>query len=269
LADPGAHGGNPEDAFDLIVPSLPGYGFSGRPRRPGMNAFAIAGLWAGLMQGLGYERFAAQGGDWGASVTLCLGRLFAERLAGIHLNFIPRSFQPPSDAANPPSAEETAFVQRRAEWADREGGYAHIQGTKPQTLGYALTDSPAGLAAWIVEKFRSWTDCAGDVERIVSRDALLTNIAIYWFTGTIASSIRLYRETRLRPLRFQPSERVALPTAIASFPFEIPMPPRSWVERVCDVRRWTEFPCGGHFAALEAPELLAEDIRAFFRPLRG
>jgi pimeloyl-ACP methyl ester carboxylesterase len=268
LTDPAAHGGDAGDAFDVVVPSLPGYGFSSRPERPGTNVFAIAGLWSKLMAGLGYERFGAQGGDWGASVTTCLGKLFPEALVGIHLNFIPGSYQPPVADGETLSDEEKAFLACRADWVDRESGYGHIQGTKPQTLAYALTDSPLGLAAWIVEKFRSWADCAGDVERVFSKDELLTNIAIYWFTETIGSSLRLYREGRFAPLRFAAGERVAVPVGIAKLPFEIPMPPRRWVERVYDVVRWTELPRGGHFAALEQPELLAEDIRAFFRPLR-
>jgi pimeloyl-ACP methyl ester carboxylesterase len=269
LTDPGSHGGDPSDAFDVVVPSLPGYGFSSRPGRPGTNVFAIAGLWSRLMTGLGYSRFGAQGGDWGASVTTCLGKLFPGALAGIHLNFIPGSYQPPLGDGEILSDAEKDFVARRAVWLDQEGGYGHIQGTKPQTLAYGLADSPVGLAAWIVEKFRSWADCGGDVERVFSKDELLTNIAVYWFTQTIGSSLRLYREGRAAPLRFAPGERVAVPVGVAHLPHEIPMPPRRWVERVYDVVRWTELPRGGHFAALEQPELLAQDIRAFFRPLRG
>ena len=269
LTDPASHGGDPGDAFDVVVPSLPGYGFSSRPGRPGTNVFAIAKLWSRLMAGLGYERFGAQGGDWGASVTTCLGKLFPEALVGIHLNFIPGSYQPPIGDGEILSDAEKDFVARRAEWLDQEGGYGRIQGTKPQTLAYGLTDSPVGLAAWIVEKFRSWADCDGDVERVFSKDEMLTNIAVYWFTQTIGSSLRLYREGRFAPLRFAPGERVAVPVGVARLPFEIPMPPRRWVERVYDVVRWTELPRGGHFAAFEQPELLVEDIRAFFRPLRA
>jgi pimeloyl-ACP methyl ester carboxylesterase len=270
LTDPEAYGGDANDAFDVVAPSLPGYGFSSPPRRTGMNPFAIAELWAELMAGLGYDRFAAQGGDWGASVTTCLGFLFPNRVPGLHLNYIPGSFQPPDDPAGQDlTEEERAFLATRAAWVETEGAYGRIQATRPQSLAYALNDSPAGLAGWIIEKFRAWSDCAGDVEHAFTKDELLTNVSIYWFTQTIGSSMRLYWESRRRPLRFAPGERVRTPTAVAHFPKEIPLPPRSWVERVYDVRRWTEMPRGGHFAALEQPELLARDIRAFFRPLRG
>jgi len=270
LTDPGRHGGDPGVSFNVVVPSLPGFGFSGRPTQPGMNTFRIADLWAALMAELGYDRFAAQGGDWGASVTTGLGFLFPDRVLGLHLNYIPGSFQPPHDLAGQDlTEEEKAFLATRAAWVDTEGAYGRIQATRPQSLAYALNDSPAGLAGWIVEKFRAWSDCEGDVERAFTRDELLTNISIYWFTQTIGSSMRLYWESRRRPLSFATGERVRTPVAVAHFPKEIPLPPRSWVERVYDVRWWTEMPKGGHFAALEQPALLAQDIRAFFRSLRG
>jgi pimeloyl-ACP methyl ester carboxylesterase len=273
LTDPEAHGGAADDAFDVVAPSLPGYGFSASPRKTGMNPFAIAELWAELMAGLGYDRFAAQGGDWGASVTMCLGFLFPERVLGAHLNYIPNSFQPPRDPSRQDgqdlTEEERAFLAARAAWVEMEGAYGRLHATRPQSIAYALNDSPAGLAGWIIEKFRAWSDCEGDVERAFTKDELLTNISIYWFTQTIGSSMRLYWESRQRPLRFAPDERVRTPTAIAHFPKEIPMPPKSWVERVFDVWRWTKMPRGGHFAALEQPELLAQDIRAFFKSLRG
>ena len=269
LADPGRHGGDPADAFDVVVPSLPGYGFSQPPQRPGFGPHRVAGLWMELMAGLGYGRFGAQGGDWGASVSTWLAFRFPGHLAGLHLNFIPGSYEPPLGDGQPPLTEaETAFREAALAWAEAEGAYGHIQRTRPQTLAYALTDSPAGLAAWVAEKFRAWSDCGGDVERAFSMDALLTNISIYWFTGTIAASMRLYRESSFRPLRFAAGERVTPPLGVAVFPLEIPMPPRSWVQRVYDVTRWTTMPRGGHFAAMEAPQLLAEEIRAFFRPLR-
>ena len=270
LADPGGHGADPADAFDVIVPSLPGYGFSSAPAQPGCGPHEIAGMWSRLMRALGYERFGAQGGDWGASVSTWLARRFPDQVAGLHLNFISGSLRPPlGDGQRPVSAEEQAYLDASAAWVEAEGGYGHIQGTKPHTLAYALTDSPVGLAGWIVEKFRTWSDCDGDVERAFTLDALLTDISIYWFTGTIGSSMRLYREARRRPLHFKPGERVLPPLAVARFPRELPMPPREWVERMFDVARWTEMPRGGHFAAMEAPELLAQDIRDFFRPLRG
>lgn len=269
LTDPERHGGNSDDAFDVVVPSLPGYGFSSAPRQRGMNAFVIAQTWAELMTALGYERFAAQGGDWGASVTTCLGVLFPERLLGLHLNFIPGSFQPPHDPFGEDLTEdEKTFLATRASWGETEGAYARVHGTKPQSLAYALNDSPVGLCSWIVEKFRTWSDCEGDVEKAFTRNELLTNISIYWFTQTIGSSMRLYWEGRQRPLHFAPGEHIGVPCAVAHFPKEIPMPPRSWVERVYEVRRWSKMTKGGHFAAFEQPALLAEDIRSFFRSLR-
>lgn len=270
LADPGGHGADPADAFDVVVPSLPGYGFSQQPSRPGCGPYQVAELWMRLMTGLGYRRFAAQGGDWGASVSAWLAFRFPENVAGLHLNFIPGSYQPSRGDTQPKlSDEEAAFVQAAAAWADAEGAYSHVHRTKPQTLAFALADSPVGLAGWIVEKFRAWSDCGGEVERAFTMDALLTNISLYWFTGTIGSSMRFYRENRLRPLHFSAGERVSPPLGVALFPHELPMPPRDWLERVFDVARWTPMPRGGHFAAMEAPELLADDIRALFRPLRG
>ncbi len=269
LADPGAHGGDPADAFDVVVPSLPGYGFSPAPARTGVGAREIAGLWRGLMAELGYRRFGAQGGDIGASVSTWLARRFPDDVAGIHLNFVPGSYRPPlGDGLPLPTADERAFLDRGAAWTAAEGAYAALHATKPQTLSFALTDSPVGLAAWIVEKVRAWTDCGGDIERVMPLATLLTDISLYWFGDNLTGALRLYKENRLRPLTFAPGERVIPPVGVALFPHELPMPPRSWVERVFDVRRWTPMPRGGHFAALEQPDLLAEDIRAFFRPLR-
>ncbi len=269
LADPERHGGDANDAFHVVVPSLPGYGFSPAPLKPGMGPFKVATLWAGLMQGLGYGRYGAQGGDWGASVSTWLAFQRPECVAGLHLNYVPGSFRPPRGSDAPPhSAEEEVFLKQARAWTDTEGAYGRIQATKPQTLAFGLNDSPAGLAAWIAEKFQSWSDCDGDLEQAFSLDALLTNIALYWFTGTIGSSFRMYRESRLQPVQFSGAQRVLPPLGVAHFPRELPMPPRSWVERVFTVQRWTEMPRGGHFAAMEAPQELAEEIRAFFRPLR-
>ena len=270
LTDPAAFGADPDDAFDVVVPSLPGFGYSAPPRQTGMNALAVAKLWAGLMAGLGYERFGAQGGDLGAGISTCLGMFCPERLVGLHLNFIPGSFQPPHlPATQDMTAEETEFVAERAAWVAAEGGYSHMHATKPQTLAYSLNDSPAGLAAWIVEKFRAWSDCNGDLESVFSKDELLTNISIYWFTQTIGSSMRAYWEGSRRPLHFAPGERVRVPCAVVRFPKELLFPPRSWVEQVYDMHRWTQMARGGHFAALEQPEALAKDIRAFFAQLRN
>jgi len=269
LADPGAHGGDPADAFHVVVPSLPGYGFSSAPKAPGTGSFEIAGLWRKLMAGLGYQRFGAQGGDIGAGVSTWMGYRFPGEVTGLHLNYIPGSFRPPLGEGQPPiSAEEQAYLDLAARWADAEGAYAHMQGTKPQTLAYGLTDSPVGLAAWIIEKFRSWSDNSRDVLDVFSLDTLLTEISIYWFGGMLDASLRLYKEGRARPMHLKAGDRITPPTAIARFPKELPMPPRSWVARGYNLVRWTDMPAGGHFAAMEQPDLLVEDIRAHFRPLR-
>jgi pimeloyl-ACP methyl ester carboxylesterase len=269
LTDPAAHGGDPADAFDLVVPSMPGYGFSDRPAAPGMEAERIAALWAELMRGLGYRRFGAQGGDWGSMVSTYLGANHADVVAGIHLNMV---IAFPPDPANPVAGltqEEVVDLMPAQAFLKEESGYQRIQGTKPQTLGYALNDSPAGLAAWIVEKFRTWSDCDGEVERRFTKDELLTNVMIYWVTETINSSCRLYYEM-MHADKFPPrSFRVEVPTACAVFPKEILKPPRAWVERLYNVARWTRFPAGGHFAAMEEPAALVEDVRAFFRTLRS
>lgn len=270
LADPAAHGGDPGDAFHVIVPSLPGFGFSAPPRAPGVGARHVAELWLKLMKGLGYERFAAQGGDIGASVSMWLARRFPASIIGVHLNYIPGSYRPPLGPGLPPvTAQEQAYLDAAAAWTSVEGAYAAEQSTKPQTLAYAMTDSPMGLAAWIVEKFRTWSDCGGDVERVFPMDELLTDISLYWFSRSLDASFRIYKENRWQPLTFEACERVAPMLGVAAFPHELPTPPRSWVERVFNVQRWTSMPSGGHFAAMEQPELLVEDIRAFFRPLRS
>jgi pimeloyl-ACP methyl ester carboxylesterase len=269
LTDPAAHGGTAEDAFDVIVPSLPGYGFSDRPRERGMNPQKIAGLWTRLMQELGYQRFAAQGGDWGSAVSIALGLDHPERLIGIHLNYIAGRFLLGGTINQPPEDEiAAAYLEQARAWWDAEGGYSHEQGTKPQTLSYSLNDSPVGLAAWIIEKFRTWSDCGDEVEGVFSRDELLTNVMIYWVTETAHSSARLYYESRLRPLSLSHTNYVKPPVAFAAFPKEIPLPPRQLAERGLNITRWTEMPKGGHFAAMEQPELLAGDLREFFHAFR-
>ncbi len=269
LADPGAHGGDPTDAFHVVVPSLPGYGFSPAPRHPGVGSREIAGLWRGLMAQLGYKRFGAQGGDIGAGVSMWLARRFPDDVVGAHVNYVSASYRPPFGVDLPPLvAEEQAFLDHVPTWAVTEGAYAALQGTKPQTLAFSMRDSPVGLLAWIVEKLRAWSDCEGDVEQAFSQDTILTDVMLHWLSDGLTGSLRLYKENRLQPLVFAPGERVVPALGVALFPRELPMPPRSWVERVFDVRRWTPMPSGGHFAALERPEMLAEDIRAHFRPLR-
>jgi microsomal epoxide hydrolase len=267
LTDPARFGGDPRDAFTVVAPSLPGYAFSFRPDQPRFGIVEIAEAFATLMTDvLGYGRFAAQGGDWGAFVTSCLGAAYPDRLVGIHLNLLSvRRDTRPTETA---SAEEAAYYAELEHWLREETGYMWIQGTRPQTLAYALTDSPVGLAAWIVEKFRAWSDCGGDVERRFSRDVLLTNVMLYWVTGAIGSSFWPYYARHHSPWPISERRPVTVPTAYAAFPREILHPPRSLAERVYNIRRWTTMPAGGHFAALEEPELLAADIRAFFRELR-
>jgi pimeloyl-ACP methyl ester carboxylesterase len=267
LADPARYGGSAEDAFDVVVPSLPGYGFSERPHTRGMNVARIAELFVRLMRDeLGYARFGAQGGDWGSGITVRLGAAYPAHVVGIHLNMLP-SWLGRQDIE---SLGDSPAIQRwraqRQHYEQDEGAYSRIQGTRPQTLAYGLADSPVGLAGWIVEKFRAWSDCQGDVGRAFSKDELLTNIMIYWVTSTINSSMRLYYESAHTPA--QTSERVEVPTGVAAFPYDIVTPVRSIAERTFNVQHWTDMPAGGHFAALEQPEALVQDIRAFFRPLR-
>ena len=265
LTDPARFGGDPADAFTIVAPSLPGYGLSFKPGQPRFGVEEIAGCVAELMHSLGYLRFAVQGGDWGAITASRLGYAYPDKLIGIHVNLLAvrRDQQTAADA----SPEEKAYAEQLAQWLREETGYQWIQGTKPQTLAYGLNDSPAGLAAWIVEKFRTWSDCHGDVEKSFTRDQLLTNVMIYWVTQTINSSTRLYYEARHHPWRLKPGTRIEAPTAVALFPAELVRPPRHWAERVYDVKRWTVMPKGGHFAAMEEPELLAADVREFYRDL--
>jgi pimeloyl-ACP methyl ester carboxylesterase len=267
LTDPARFGGDPADAFTVVAPSLPGYTLSFRPGQPRLGLTEMADLFATLMTDvLGYRRFAAQGGDWGAFITSCLGAAYPERLAGIHVNLLAvRRDQTPPAA---PTAEEKAYLEQLGNWMREEAGYMQIQGTRPQTLAYGLTDSPVGLAAWIVEKFRAWSDCGGDVERRFSKDLLLTNVMLYWVTGAIGSSFWPYYARAHSAWPISERRPVKTPTAYAAFPREILNPPRAWAERVYDIRRWTVMPAGGHFAALEEPEALAADMRAFFRDLR-
>ncbi len=263
LTDPAAHGGQAEQSFDIIAPSLPGYGFSGHPQVRATNIQAIAELFHKLMtEVLGYKRYCAQGGDWGSAITSRLGETHRDSLYGIHLNllFVGGRTRRNGELTN----EEKIFLADLDNFRREETGYQQIQGTKPQTLAYGLNDSPAGLAAWIVEKFRTWSDCGGDVERRFSKDQLLTNVMIYWITQSINSSTRLYYEARHHPWRPDTNKRIETPTAAAIFPREILKPPREWAEQAFNVQRWTVMPRGGHFAAMEEPELLADDIRTFF-----
>ena len=267
LTDPARFGGDPADAFTVVAPSLPGYGLSFRPGQPRFDLAQIADCFADLMtEVLGYPRFAAQGGDWGAFVTSRLGASHADRLVGIHLNLL--AVRRDRTLATDPSPEEQKFLGELDVWLKEECGYQWIQGTRPQTLAFGLSDSPIGLAAWIVEKFRAWSDCGGDIESVFSKDQLLADIGLYWFTGAIGSSFWPYYARLHGPWPI-PDGGVTVPMGYAAFPREILRPPRSLAERTyTDIRRWTPMARGGHFAAMEQPEALAEDIAAFFRPLR-
>ena len=267
LTDPARFGGDPRDAFTVIAPSLPGYGLSFAPGQPRFGCEAIADCLADLMTGvLGFEKFAAQGGDWGGFVASRLGAVHADKLIGIHLNLLAVRRDP--DMLASPTPEEKRFLGELAGWLKEETGYQWIQGTRPQTLAFGLSDSPAGLAAWIVEKFRAWSDCGGDIESVFTKDQLLADIGLYWFTGAIGSSFWPYYARMHGPWPI-PEGGVHAPMGYAAFPREIVRPPRSVAERTyTDIRRWTEMPAGGHFAAMEQPEALAREIVEFFRPLR-
>ena len=269
LTDPAAHGGKKSDAFHVVCPSMPGYAFSEAPREPGFDISQVAQSEAELMSQLGYQRFAAQGGDWGSAVTAQLGRLYPERTIGLHMNMLIAS--PPKGASDPTQGltpEELGWLQEMETHRKDGTGYQRIQGTRPQSLAYGLNDSPAGLAAWIVEKFRSWSDCEGDIERRFSKDELLTNIMLYWVTQSIGSSVRLYYEAQHSGRSYLQGGRIEVPTAAAIFKRELFKAPRAWAEAAYNIQRFSVFPRGGHFAALEEPELLVEDVREFFRPLR-
>jgi pimeloyl-ACP methyl ester carboxylesterase len=274
LADPAAHGGDPADAFDLVVPSLPGFAFS-EAREANGGLFGFGDLWHHLMtEGLGYRRFGAHGGDWGSTITEQLARRHPSSVAGIHLTDVPflHSFHPPADL----SAAERQYLGRMNSWQQAQGAYALIQGTWPRSLAVGLNDSPAGLAAWLVEMFHAWSDIQGDLEQSYTKDELLTNVMLYWVTGTVRTSFQPYRDvTHARSDRGSEETRasgpdlVEPPAGFALFPKDISHPPREWAERFFRVRRWSLMPRGGHFAALEDPDGLAREIREFFRPLRG
>jgi pimeloyl-ACP methyl ester carboxylesterase len=274
LADPAAQGGDPDDAFDVVVPSLPGFAHS-TPRGDHGDIFHVADRWHELMTDvLGYERYGAHGGDWGSTVTEHLGRSHHGAVVGIHLTDVPfwHAFRKPK-RHTPAEAAYFAAIER---YQQQEGAYAMIQGTRPQTLADGLDDSPAGLAAWLVDFYERWSDCDGDLERCFTKDELLTSIMIYWVTGTIGTSFLPYHDVMsaggprwIAEMAKQLAGARKVPAGFAMFPKDLSHPPREWAERFFDVQRWTTMPRGGHFAALEAPELLAEDLRAFFRPLRN
>ncbi|WP_174262198.1 epoxide hydrolase family protein [Mycobacterium gallinarum] len=262
LTNPTAHGGRAEDAFHVVCPALPGYGFSGKPTHSGWGVERIAQAWEALMLRLGYERYGAQGGDWGAAITTQMGRNRGH-CAAIHLN-MPIAYPPAGGIADPTEEEQLALAALTAHqrWGT---GYSEQQSTRPQTIGYGLADSPVGQMAWIVEKFAAWMDCDGHPENVLSRDELLDNVMIYWATNSGSSSARLYWES-FKTL--DATTRVELPTGIAAFPKEVLRSPRSWCEPIYNITHWTTMPRGGHFAALEQPGLFVDDVREFFETVR-
>jgi pimeloyl-ACP methyl ester carboxylesterase len=274
LTDPAAHGGDPARAFHLVLPSIPGFGLSGPTTEPGWEYRRVAAAFAELMSALGYRRYGVQGGDWGAVISRELGRTRPDAVIGVHLNLVPdggatRAPDAVELAALSPAERERTIAswERLQQWVASQQGYAELQATRPQTLAYALTDSPAGQLAWIAEKFREWTDSAGRPEDAVSRDQLLTNVMLYWLTGTAGSSARIYYERAHAPYWGEPPEPSAAPTAVAVFPRDNFIPLRHVVERTNNVVQWTQYDRGGHFAAMEQPDLLVADIRAFFGKL--
>ena len=263
LTNPKAHGGTDADAFHVVCPSLPGYGFSGKPATTGWSVERIADAWAELMASLGYDRYGAQGGDWGAAVTTAIGHRDPKHVAGIHLN-MPMVGPDPATMNDLTDAERSA-LDALAHYQEWDSGYSKQQSTRPQTIGYGLADSPAGQCAWIIEKFWAWTDCDGHPENALSRDELLDNVSLYWFTNSSASSARLYWESFNRPSR----DRVEVPVGCSIFPKEIFRSSRRWAQRrFSDLRYWNELEKGGHFAAFEQPELYVDELRSFFRLVR-
>ncbi len=267
LADPG-HGGDPRDAFDVIVPSMPGYGFSDRPTKPGFTASVVAGMWRRLMtEELGYEKFAAHGGDIGARVTNALGLFHADAVIAIHAMATPKL---DTSRLSGLTAAEEAFIATSVEWDRDEGAYSHQQRTRPQTLAFGLNDSPVGLAAWISEKWRAWSDCGGDIETRFSKDELLTQASLYWLTETIGSSVRMYFEHAQSPSDTAwPDRKIEIPARLFLTTEKVDLCPEEWARRVYADLSYGRAPKGGHFLAAEEPALLAEDIRGFFRRLRG
>jgi len=266
LTDPGAHGADPADAFDVVVPDMPGYGYSDRPAGPPLDSIAVAKLWAELMNVLGYDRFGAAGGDVGSHVSRYLALDYPEVVAAVHRTDagLPLFTGDPADL----TPEERDWFAGIAAWGAAEGAYGAIHRTKPQTAAFGLTDSPAGLAAWIVEKLRAWSDCDGDIERSFTRDEILTNVTIYWLTATIGSSMRMYKANAAIPPA-QLTRRVDVPSGFSIFAGDVVRPPRAWLERVTNAVYLTEPARGGHFAPFEEPELYAQELRDFFRPYRA
>lgn len=256
--------GDEKMSFDLVIPSMLGYGFSQKITRPGCNVSFMADLWHKLMTELGYDKYGVQGGDFGAGVSTAISMKYPEHVTGMHLNYIPGNYVPVLEDKEEFTKEENDYLDSEEEWYSREGGYSLEQNTKPLTLAYGLNDSPMGLCAWIIEKMYGWSEPKGYIGYVFTKDELLSNVTLYWVTETIHSSIRLYNENSKNPLITGKDTYINVPTAIARFRYEEPFPPRKFIERGYNIRQWSEFAEGGHFPALEKPELLAADIISFF-----
>jgi epoxide hydrolase len=264
LTDPGRFGASRDDAFHIVAPTIPGFGFSGPTREPGWDVRRVAAAWATLMERLGYGRYGAQGGDWGSRISWELGRRDAAHVVGVHVNMLVAAIPP---AGVDLTDDERARVAWRHHFEDEMSGYMRLQSTRPQTIAYALTDSPVGQLAWIVEKFKEWTDSDALPEEAVARDDILTDVMLYWLTATAGSSARLYYEFG-RSGTFGPPEPTTTPTGVAVFPADVARPIRRFAEQANAIVHWSELDRGGHFAAMEEPDLLAGDVRAFFRRFR-
>jgi pimeloyl-ACP methyl ester carboxylesterase len=270
LSDPAAYGGDAADSFDVIVPSLPGFGYSSPLTQPGMNFFGVADLWPKLMRMLGYTRYAVQGGDIGAMVAARMGHKFAGELIGVHLHFI-MPFMPPFPDSSDYGPDESGWEAKNETFMSQGAGYMALQTTRPQTLAFALHDSPVGLAAWLVEKRHAWSDHGGDFESVFSKDDLLTSVMIYWLTETYVTSARHYYEA-MHNVAWPEHNRlpaVEAPTAVIQFQGDVMLRPRKWAETYYNLQRWNVVEKGGHFAPMETPAVLVDDIREFFRPRRS
>ena len=252
--------------FDVVIPSIMGFGFSGKPIDKGSDYGFNADLWHKLMIELGYDRYGLQGGDIGAGISIRMAQKYPENIIGLHLNYISDSYEPYLKG-NEIIDAQTAFQSYTQEWNAKEGAYASIQSTKPLSLAYGLNDSPIGLCGWIIEKFNAWSDNNGHIENCFTKQELLANVSLYWFTQTIHSSIRMYHEISLTPLKFGKNDFVGIPVGFAKFPKEIPIPQKAFIEKGFNLVHWSELPKGGHFPALEQPKLLGDDIKAFFRKI--
>jgi pimeloyl-ACP methyl ester carboxylesterase len=258
---------DPDFSFDLVIPSVIGFGFSDKINHQGCNSAFVADLWHKLMNELGYKKYGAQGGDIGSGISTWLSFKYPDCIIGLHLNYISGSYKPYLKEGEQLSPEVEAFQKNGARWTAKEGAYAYMHSTKPITLAYGLNDSPIGLCAWIIEKFNGWSDNMGNLENIFTKDELLANVTLYWLTQTIHSSIRIYNENSKKPMALGEKDFINVPVGFAKFPKELPTPPRSYIEKGFNIQHWTEMPAGGHFAAMEQPDLLAKDLTDFFKAL--